>query len=94
MNEDIKNGKLGKDDGGLAKYITDCNKGIDWENTRVVGIENRLRQRKVYRGWDWVTSKYTNKNKVLNSFKSLMTWRPLLDRYFYKDNVNTCARAV
>ena len=55
-NEDIKNGKLtaakemGKEDGGLAKHSTDCNKEIHWENTRVLGIENRLRQRKVREG--------------------------------------------
>ena len=99
-NEDIQNGKLtaakgrmGKEDGGLAKHSTDCDKGIDWENTRVLGILNKFRQRKVREGIESLRNIH-NKKKVLNSFQSLMTCRPLLERYFYKDNVNTRARAL
>ena len=33
-----------------------------------------------------------NRKKVLNSFESLMPWRPLLDKYFDRDNVNTRMR--
>ena len=50
--EDVSNGRLttaeermGKEDGGLARYSVDCEKGIDWENAQVLGVENRLRQR-------------------------------------------------
>ena len=50
----LKNGKLTvakermeKEDGSLAKHSTNCNKRIDWENPRVLGIENRMRQRKL-----------------------------------------------
>ena len=99
-NEDIKNGKLmaakermGKEDGGLAKHSTDWNKGIDWENTWVLGIENRLSQGKVREGTESLRNIH-NKKKVLNNFESLMTWRPVLDRYFYEDSVNTRARAL
>jgi hypothetical protein len=56
-NEDINNGRLttakermGKEDGGLARHSVDCKKEIDWENTRILGVENRLRQRKVREG--------------------------------------------
>ena len=33
-----------------------------------------------------------NRNEVLNSFELLMPWRPLLDKYFDRDNVNTRMR--
>ncbi len=52
-NEDVSNGRLTaaeermeKEDGGLARHSVDCEKGTDWENARVLGVENRLRQRK------------------------------------------------
>ena len=41
---------MGKQDGGLAKHNVECRRGIDWENTPVPGVENRLRQRKVRKG--------------------------------------------
>ena len=97
-NEDIKNGKLtaakermGKEDGGLARHSVECTRGIDWENARIVGVENRLRQRKVREGIESLRTIH-NRKKVLNSFESLMPWRPLLDKYFDRDNVNTRMR--
>ncbi len=68
----------------------DSKKGyrLDWESTRILGVENRLRQRKVRAGIESLTAIHSRK-KVLNSFESLITWRPVLDKYFDKDNVNT-----
>ena len=47
-NEDIKNGKLtaakegmGIEDAGLARHSVECTRGIDWENARILGVENR-----------------------------------------------------
>ena len=102
-NEDIKNGRLmtakermGKEDGGLARHSVDCAKGIDCENTRILGNENRLRQRKVREWTESLRAIHSRKKvHVLNSFESLMPWRPLLDKYFDKENVkDTRARAV
>ncbi len=99
-NEDVSNGRLkaaeermGKEDGGLARHSVDCEKGIDWENARVLGVENRLRQRKVKEGIESLRAMHSRK-KVLNSFEPLITWRPVLDKYFDKDNLNTRARTV
>ena len=97
-NEDIKNGKLtaakermGKEGGGLDRHSVECTRGIDWENARIVGVENRLRQRQVREGIESLRTIH-NRKKVLNSFESLMPWRPLLDKYFDRDNVNTRMR--
>jgi hypothetical protein len=35
--------RMGIEDGGLARHSVDCKKEIDWENTRILGVENRLR---------------------------------------------------
>ena len=37
--------RMGKKDGGLARHSSDCKKGIDWETSRVLGVENMLRER-------------------------------------------------
>ena len=96
-NEDIKNGKLTaanermkKEDGGLARHSVDCLSGVDWEKTRVVTNESGLRQRKVKEGIESLREIHYG-TKVLNSFESLTTWRPILNRYF--DNENNRARA-
>ena len=49
-------------------------------------------QRKVREGIESLYRTIHNRKKVLNSFESLMPWRPLLDKYFDRDNVNTCMR--
>ena len=56
-NEDLRNGELAEvnerireEDGGLGRHSVECLSGIDWENTRVVMNECRLRQRKVKEG--------------------------------------------
>ena len=79
---------MGKEDGGLARHSVDCEKGIDWENARVLGVENRLRQRKIKEGIESLRAMH-NRKKVLNSFEPLITWRPVLDKYFDKDNLRT-----
>ena len=98
-NEDLRNGRLaevneriGKEDGGLARHSVECLSGIDWEKTRVVMNEYGLRQRKVKEGIESLREMHSG-TKVLNSFESLMTWRPILDRYFDDESKQTRARA-
>ena len=80
-----------KEDGGLARHSVECTTGIDCENAHILGVENRLRQRKVREGIESLRTIHSRK-KVLNSFESLMPWRPLLGKYFDRDNVNTRMR--
>ena len=70
---------MGKEDGGLARHSVDCKEGIDWENARVIGVENRLRQRKVREGIESLR-RFHNKKKIMHSFESLITWRPILNK--------------
>ena len=98
-NEDLRKGRLaevnerfGKEDGGLARHSVECLSGIDWEKTRVVMNEYGLRQRKVKEGIESLRETHSG-TKVLNSFESLMTWRPILDRYFDDESKQTRARA-
>jgi hypothetical protein len=56
-NEDMRNGRMavaeermGKEDRGLARLSIECTEEIDWENTRILRNEYRLRQRKVIEG--------------------------------------------
>jgi hypothetical protein len=97
-NEDMRNGRMavaeermGKEDGGLARHSIECTEEIDWENTRILRNEYRLRQRKVIEGIESLRVRH-NKKKVLNSFESLMTWRPILNKYFIKENERARAR--
>ena len=85
--------RMGIEDGGLARHSVDCKKEIDWENTRILGLESRLRQRKVREGIESLRAMHSKK-KVLNSFESLITWRPILDKYFDKYNSNACTRSL
>ena len=98
-NEDLRNRKLpevneriGREDGGLARHSVECLRGIDWEKTRVVMNECGLRERKVKEEIESLREIHSG-TKVLNSFKSLMTWRPILDRYFDDESKQTRARA-
>ena len=63
--------RMGKEDGGLARHSVECTRGIDWENARIVGVENRLRQRKVREGIESLRTIH-NRKKVLNSFESFI----------------------
>ena len=74
--------RMGKENGGLARHSQKCETEIYFENTRVK--ERRWRQRKVREGIESLRAIYNGK-KVLNSFESLVTWRPVLDRYFTKE---------
>ena len=82
------NERIGKEDGGLARQSVECLSGIDWEKTRVVMNEYGLRQRKVKEGIESLWEMHSG-TKVLNSFESLMTWRPILDRYFDDESIQT-----
>ena len=75
----------------LARHSIECTEEIDWENTRILRNEYRLRQRKVIEGIESLRVRH-NKKKVLNSFESLMTWRPILNKYFIKENERARAR--
>ena len=99
INEDLRNGLLaevnewiGKEDGGLARHSVECLSGIDWEKTRVVMNEYGLRRRKVKEGIESFREMHSG-TKVLNSFESLMTWRPILDRYFDEESKQTRVHA-
>ena len=98
-NEDLRNRKLpevneriGREDGGLVRHSVECLRGIDWEKTRVVMSECGLGKRKVKEEIESLREIHSG-TKVLNSFKSLMTWRPILDRYFDDESKQTRARA-
>jgi hypothetical protein len=41
---------MGKEDGGLARHSIERTEEIDWENTRILRNEYRLRPRKVIEG--------------------------------------------
>ena len=87
--------RIGKEDGGLARHSVECTKGIDWENTRVLKSEHRVEQRKVIEGIESLSVR-NRKKEVLNSFESLitsLTWRPLLNTYFIKENKHTRTHA-
>ena len=78
-NGGVRNGRIvvakermGKEDGGLARHSVECTEGIDWENTRVLKSEHRVRQRKVIEGIESLSVR-NRKNEVLNSFESLIT---------------------
>ena len=75
---------LGKQDGGLAKHSVDCESGTDWEKARVIRTENGLTQRKVREGIESLRQQYSG-YKVLNNFKQLVLWKPLLTKYLKKN---------
>ena len=71
--EDIEKGdmesateRMNSGDGGLAKHSTDCSKGINWEQSRIVGREKNTRQRKMLEGIETIKQKHRGR-KPLNS---------------------------
>ena len=55
--EDLRKGntlsaekRMGKEDGGLARHIVECQSGVDWGNAEIVARERGLKQRKVLKG--------------------------------------------
>ena len=59
--------------------VAKCTEGIYWENTRILKKEYTVRQQKVIEGVESLRVR-DSKKKVLNSFESLITWRPLLNK--------------
>ena len=72
---------MGRDDGGIARHNVDCAAGIDWENSRVVGIEADTRKRKVLEGIESLKSQHSKKS-VLNNHEQLHAWRGLMNEFF------------
>ena len=62
----------------------DCESEIDWEKARVITTENGLKQRKVREGIESLRQPYSG-HKVLNNFEQFMLWKPLLTKYFQKE---------
>ena len=83
---------------GQAPTTLTLPKSLDFDqtknlsSTRVVANESGLRQRKVKEGIESLREIHYG-TKVLNSFESLMVWRPILDRYFDNEKKRTRARA-
>ena len=42
--------RMNEKDGGLAKYSTECTRGINWEEAKIVGRESGKIQRKMLEG--------------------------------------------
>ena len=82
--QDIDNGqadraqeRMNDGDGGLAKHAASCSKGIDWENTKIIGREPRWHQRKYLEGIE--TLKLKNKGiTALNSYNKMEQWQSVI----------------
>ena len=42
--------RMNEKDGGLAKYSTECTRGINWEEAKIVGRESEQIQRMMVEG--------------------------------------------
>ena len=58
--------RMGKEDGGLARYSVECTGNIDWEGAKIVGRETGLRQRKVREGIESLRERHHGM-RVLNN---------------------------
>ena len=68
-------------DGGLAKHATTCPKEIDWENSKIIGKEQRWTQRKYLEGIESLRKK--NEGIVpLNSYNRMEQWQPIVYSLF------------
>ena len=80
-NKESAEQRMGRDDGGIARHSVDCAAGIDWEGSRVVGIEADTRKRKVLEGIESLKSQHSKK-RVLNNHEQLHAWRGLMNEFF------------
>ena len=69
---------MGKEDGGLARHSIECTRGIDWENARIIGAENRLRQRKVREGIESLRTIHNRKTVLNHSCLGDLYWTSIL----------------
>ena len=73
--------RMNDGDGGLAKHATICTEGIDWENSKIIGREQRWTQRKYLEGIESLRMK--NEGKVpLNSYNKMEQWQPIVYSLF------------
>ena len=74
---------MGKEDVGLARHSQECENEIDFENTKVKVKETRWREREVKEGIESLRAIHELK-KLLHSFESLLSWRPVSHQNFVK----------
>ena len=85
---DVESGKteaaekrMNTGDGGLARHAVACKSGISWENAKIVGREQRWRQRKLLEGIESLRQKDRGV-APLNSYNQLEQWQSTLSRCF------------
>jgi len=61
-------------DGGLAKHSTECSRGINWEEAKIVGRESGQIQRKMLEGVETMKQKARGK-KPLNTCNQMDQWQ-------------------
>ena len=69
--------RMGKEDGGLARYTTECQSDVDWGNAEIVARERGLKQRKILEGIESLRQRYYGMS-VLNNFDHVDSWKPIL----------------
>ena len=85
---DVESGKteaaekrMNTGDGGLVRHAVACKSGISWENAKIVGREQRWRQRKLLEGIESLRQKDRGV-APLNSYNQLKQWQSTLSRCF------------
>ena len=73
--------RMNTGDGGLARHAVACESGISWENAKIVGREQRWRQRKLLEGIESLRQKDRGV-APLNSYNQLEQWQSTLSRCF------------
>ena len=73
--------RMNTGDGGLARHAVACESGINWDEAKIVGREQRWRQRKLLEGIESLRQKDRGVTP-LNSYNQLEQWQSTLSRCF------------
>ena len=73
--------RMNTGDGGLERHAVACESGINWEEAKIVGREQRWRQRKLLEGIESLRQKDRGVTP-LNSYNQLEQWQSTLSRCF------------
>ena len=72
---------MNRGDGGLAKHVASCDQEIDWENSKIIGKEQKWTQRKYLEGVETLRLKSEGKHPLI-FYNKMEEWQPILCSYF------------
>ena len=80
-NKERAEKRMNDGDGGLAKHSSICSSNVDWDNSKIIGKEQKWTQRKYLEGIESLRQKNRGITP-LNNYNKMEQWKPILYSFF------------